>query len=196
MYILVGSCILVSAPISGKVGAPVLAQMSSNFGAQGSRNWQLINWFCFDDNHLLKNELHQDMKYCKISYEEMSILQALTKSFIQIYIYYIYKSKLKQTFKPIGALDENHNLYYTVYICFILHCVCYNSSGNISKVINTTSNVKRQMSWARSVVLCMHHVMYPRITIGNIYICGFFLSYIIGFALSFSIDLDIYCYYE
>ena len=89
MYILVDSCILVSAPISGKVGAPVLAQMSSNFGAQGSRNWQLINWFCFDDNHLLKKELHQDMKYCKISYEEMSILQALTKSFIQIYILYI-----------------------------------------------------------------------------------------------------------
>jgi hypothetical protein len=49
--------------------------MSSNFGAQGSRNWQLINWFCFDDNHLLKKELHQDMKYCIISFEEMSILQ-------------------------------------------------------------------------------------------------------------------------
>ena len=110
---------------------------------------------------------------------------------------------MKQTFKPIGALDENHNLYYTVYIyiyiyIYILFCIvsAKKGSGNISKVINATSNVKRQMSWARSVVLCMHHVMYPRITIGNIYICGFFLSYIIGFALSFSIDLDIYCYYE
>lgn len=197
MYILVGSYILVSAPISGKVGAPVLAQMSSNFGAQGSRNWQLINWFCFDDNHLLKKELHQDMKYCKISWRNVDITSIDKNFYSNIYTIYTSLNWNKRSNLLVRWMKITICITLYIYICFILHSVCYNSSGNISKVINTTSNVKRQMSWARSVVLCMHHVMYPCITIGNIYICGFFLSfYIIGFALSFSIDLDIYCYYE